>query len=146
MDLIFLNKGTCHHFLLGVFLKILERLWLLCVVFYYLYKLIVLEFTFLNSAIGKSDFTEAMLHSLLPVTFVNTSIFPIHLSIAMSFVVAVFSNVIISTLPIELSMSMFLVVLIVTRILIAIRIFLVFLPLAFSVLHALLKFSDIRCS
>ena len=144
LNLIFLNKRTCHHFLFWVFLKILERLWLLCVVFHYFYKLVVFEFTLLNSAIGKSDFTKAMLHSLFPVTLINTSIYPIHLSITMPFVVAVFSNVIISTLPIKLSMSMFLVVLIVTRILIAIRIFLVFLPLAFSVFHALFELTDKR--
>jgi hypothetical protein len=62
----------------------------------------------------------------------------------MSFIVAVFSNIIISTIPIELTVSMLLVVLIVTRILIASLIFLVFLPLAFSVLHTLLELTDIR--
>jgi hypothetical protein len=120
--------------------------WFFGIVFYFSHIYILFKFSFYRLFIWKKDFSETMLHSLIPIPFIYWSVNPIHFSITMFFIFKILSYIIIPSFPIKLPLTMFFIIHILSLILIWFRIFFFFLPFTFTVFHSLFEFTCIYSS
>ena len=107
------------------------------------YKDIVFESSLLDGAIWEGHLAVAMLDALLPLALVDGAVGPEHLTVTLSLVIDVAALVDIAAFPSEDTIAILPVLRVLTIVLVAWRHILLLLPLAFSMLQALLELTHI---
>lgn len=107
------------------------------------FKSIVLEVSFLNSAIWKFHATYTILDASIPFAFVTGTVFPEHLSVPMALVILITAFVIVARLPSKESHTIFLVICVATLIHVAILVIVSLFPLAFTGFEPIFELSNV---
>lgn len=104
---------------------------------------VVFEQTFLNTTVRELHSTSSILDTMAPLALVAAPVFPVHLTIAVPLVILIAPLVIVARLPSEETEAILFIVFVAALVLIAVLVIESLLPLASSVLEAVLELTDV---
>ena len=104
---------------------------------------VVLKQTFLNSTIRELHAASSILDTMTPLALVAAPVFPVHFTVAVPLVIFVAPLVIVARLPSEETEAILFIVFVAALVLIAVLVIESLLPLASSMLEAVLELTNV---
>ena len=104
---------------------------------------VVFEQTFLDTTVRELHAASSILDTMAPLALVAAPVFPVHLTIAVPLVILIAPLVIVARLPSEETEAILFIVFVAALVLIAVLVIESLLPLASSVLEAVLELTDV---
>ena len=104
---------------------------------------VVFEQTFLDTTVRELHSTSSILDTMAPLALVAAPVFPVHLTIAVPLVILIAPLVIVARLPSEETEAILFIVFVAALVLIAVLVIESLLPLASSMLEAVLELTNV---